>query len=202
MNIITISRNNPEIDAIKNAAAIIKNGGVVVYPSDTSYGLACDPTNPEALRKLCKIKSRDLGKPVSYNFGSIEGIGKFCELTSEQINILRDNLPGPFTFLLTPKPGIFEAGEKIGVRLPDSPVVSALSLALGGPFTATSANLAGEPACYSPEAIIKTFVGAPVQPDLLLDAGPLPPIPASTVVDLTVTPPQTIRLGARTPILK
>lgn len=206
MKVIACNAANPDPTAISEAAKVIQGGGVVAYPSDSSYGLACDPTNPAAMAKLYELKGRPKEKSVSYNFGSIDEIATWAELSGHQRAILKKNLPGRFTFLLTPKksqPVLRrpEQNEKIGVRIPDQIVVQALVDAVGFPITATSANLSGEPAAYSADAVRHAFPNPDLQPNLLLDAGELPGNPASTLVDLTTDPPIVTLRGGREPDL-
>jgi L-threonylcarbamoyladenylate synthase len=196
MKILHISPTEPGFEAVKAAAEYIANGGVVVFPSDSCYGLAADPRNSAAMEKLYLIKNRPAEKAVSCIFRSIDTIAEWAELSPAIITLLEMHLPGPFTFLLEPKLAypLFSEDALVGARIPDHPFTQALSEAVG-PYTATSANRSGEPSTYSIDELQSQLAGGEL-PDLLLDAGVLPAVAPSTVVDLTVSPPTIVRQGS------
>lgn len=210
MKIIETILHMPDQSVVFEAAETIRKGGVVALPFDTCYGLAADPANSEAVQKLFRIKQRAEDKAVSCVFGSIAMIEDWALLTDSNRTILENNLPGCFTFLLEPNDAYpFAAqGALLGARIPDSPLTRALSLELGAPYTATSANISGKPAAYAVEQLLAQlendytgaiFVGSGIHavelPDIVIDAGPLPHLPVSTVVDLTVNPLRIVREG-------
>jgi L-threonylcarbamoyladenylate synthase len=201
MEIQPINRKNPEKTIVRHAADIVKRGGVVVFPSDTCYGVASNPYNKEAIRRLFNIKQRKYTKAVSCIFGNIGEVAQWTNLTNRDRVILEKNLPGPFTFLLRPSEKYPLKSECVGVRIPDSVFTSVFSATLKIPFTATSANLAGRRPTYSLAEILKQFKNQKHQPDLVLDAGELPRLPPSTVVNLTKKAPVIIRKGIVLPLL-
>jgi len=190
MIVKTTNLELPDEDVIAYAAKLIKAGAAVVFPSDTAYGLAVNPQDQAAVKRLFKIKQRPADKQVSCIFGDLEQVKKWAYVDRKELRILERNLPGPFTFILRAPPEYPISSETVGVRIPASPVTKALAAALGEPYTATSANRSSLPACYSPEDIQAQFEGQIYQPDVLLDAGRLAPFPPSAVID--------IREGAKT----
>ena len=195
MNLIKINPQKPEKDKIEVALNILREGGVVVYPTDTLYGIGVNIFNEDAVERVFSIKKRSRSKPISVCLSRIEDISKVAYMDSETEKIARKLLPGPFTLILNKKEGIsstLTAGEtKIGVRIPDSKVSMEISREF--PVTATSANISGMKVPESPEGVYKQL-GESV--DLILDAGTFKETLPSTVVDLTCQPPAVIRRGS------
>ena len=195
MKLIKINPQKPEKDKIELALNILREGGVVVYPTDTLYGIGVNIFNEDAVERVFSIKKRSRSKPISVCLSRIEDISKVAYMDSETEKIARKLLPGPFTLILNKKEGIsstLTAGEtKIGVRIPDSKVSMEISREF--PVTATSANISGMKVPESPEGVYKQL-GESV--DLILDAGTFKETLPSTVVDLTCQPPAVIRRGS------
>lgn len=188
----------PDAFAIRRAASIIRNGGVVVYPTSLLYGLGVDATNHGAVSRVFSIKRRMASNPVSILINRKEDLADIVMAVPDAAKRIMDRLwPGKITLVffasgnlpenLTAKTG------KIGIRLPLHPVAKMLVDAAGTPLTATSVNLSGDPACDRTEEIPEAINRAV---DLILDAGPLPGGAGSTVVDVTVCPPRILREGA------
>jgi len=194
MNLIKINPQKPEKDKIEVALNILREGGVVVYPTDTLYGIGVNIFNEDAVERVFSIKRRSRSKPLSVCLPKVEDIFKVAYVDGETEKIARKLLPGPFTLILNKKEGIsstLTAGEtKIGVRIPDSKV--SIELSREFPVTATSANISGMKVPESPEGVYKQL-GESV--DLILDAGTFKKTLPSTVVDLTCQPPAVIRRG-------
>lgn len=157
--------------------ATIRAGGVVVFPADTVYGLACDPAKPEAIARLYALKGRPPTKPAAVMYFSL---GDLPPIPGNAIRLL----PGPVT-LLIPDPA--DATRKLGVRFP----VTTLT---GPPVLQSSANLSGEPDARTLDEVPDSIRSGA---DLVIDGGTLPGTP-STVVDLTVDPYAIVREGALT----
>jgi L-threonylcarbamoyladenylate synthase len=195
MNLIKINPQKPEKDKIEVALNILREGGVVVYPTDTLYGIAVNIFNEDDVERVFSIKKRLRSKPISVCLSRIEDISKVAYMDSETEKIARKLLPGPFTLILNKKEGIsstLTAGEpKIGIRIPDS--IVSMELSREFPVTATSANISGMKVPESPEGVYKQL-GESV--DLILDAGTFKETLPSTVVDLTCQPPAVIRRGS------
>jgi L-threonylcarbamoyladenylate synthase len=179
---------------IQKAREVLKRGGVVVYPTDTLYGLGANIYLEEAVKKVYQIKKRSPNKPLSICLGRVEDLEKVAHLEGDTILLAQKLLPGPYTLVLKKKdhiPDSLTAGwDKVGVRIPDSPVCR--ELALEFPITTTSANFSGEESPVKVKELVNLFQD---QVDLYLDAGDAHPT-HSTVVDLTTSPPTILREGA------
>lgn len=189
MEIYKINLKNPDPRIIKKAVEVIKKGGILVYPTDTCYGLGVDPENKEAMKRLLKLKGRTTSKKISLIVSDFGMLKRLCQIDQKQEEILKKYLPGPFTFILKKK-----EGGTLGVRIPDCPVTQLLAQELEIPYTATSANLSGEKECYSIKCLLSQFKKERL--DLILDVGELPKNPPSTVVDLTKKEAKVLRRGS------
>lgn len=168
----------------------LRHGGLVVYPTDTLYGLGADARNERAVQRLLDAKGRSGARPVSVAVSSFEEVEPLGELSRPARAFLRSTLPGPYTLLLPAAPGfrrlglaapVGVKGRSIGVRLPNHPLARALAQAVG-PITATSANRHGEPPCRTISEARRAF-GDTV--DAYLDGAPRPSGRPSTLVDWT-----------------
>lgn len=190
----------PQAEAVWQAVSTVRQGGVVLYPSDTIYGLGCDPFQESALEYLLKLKGRDKGKGLLFLSKDLSFINKVCSNIPKVFNELSDSFwPGPVTFLLEGRLGLSESlvGDrgKVAVRWPDQPFMQAWLDALGGPLISTSANLSGSPPAKSLRELRELFLG---RVDLFLEDGePNPKVEPSSIVDLTMNPPQLVREGER-----
>lgn len=180
-------------DHLKAARNILKGGGIVLYPTDTLYGLAVNAFNEEAVKRLYRLKKRPLNKPISICLPDTKWIGKVAHLNPKVEKLINKLLPGPFTIILKKKitvPQILTGGsEKIGIRIPDNIISRELSKEF--PITSTSANISG----MKTHNNIKDIIQQIGEVDLAIDAGPLKG-GASTVIDLTMDPPKILRKGA------
>ena len=175
----------PADGPLEMAANFIKQGGVVAYPTETFYGLAVDPFNEEAVKRLFELKGRDFAEPVSVIIGEI---GMLLNLTDEVSdaaqNLMERFWPGPLTIVLGARvelPQVLTAGRgTIGVRVPGLKAARRLSEATGNAITATSANPSGKPAPVEASEVAAYFDG---QIDLIIDGGTLTSISPSTVVE-------------------
>lgn len=183
-------------ESILMAARIVKRGGIVVYPTDTVYGLGCDPFNEEAVRRLFKVKRRsDKALPVlALNLKNAERIARFSE---EARKVAQRFWPGGLTLVLPKKealPSIVTVGLKsVAVRVPSHPVALKLIDLCGGLLIGTSANVSGnEPSATAQEA--QKQLGGAV--DTILDGGAATLMKPSTILDLTQGVPNVLREGA------
>ena len=189
---------HPDPDAIRRAATVIRDGGVVVYPTSLLYGLGADALNPDAVDRVFAVKRRAATKPVSILINSRQDLDCLAAEIPAAAEVLMDRLwPGKVTLVFRTTAGLpinLTAGTgKIGIRLPLHPVAKKLLEEAGMPVTATSANLSGGPACASVPDMPETLLWAA---DLILDAGGLPGGAGSTVIDVTLSPPVILREGA------
>lgn len=201
MNLIKINPQKPEKDKIEFALNTLREGGIIVYPTDTLYGIGVNIFNETAVERVFSIKKRSRSKPISVCLPEVEDIFKVAYMDSETEKIARKLLPGPFTLILKKKESIsmvLTAGEsKIGVRVPDSKVSMELSREF--PLTATSANISGMEVPESPEEVYKQL-GESI--DLTLDAGTFERSAPSTVIDMTCHPPKVLRKGSGMELLE
>lgn len=182
----------PTLKNIQKARRIIKRGGVIIYPTDTLYGLGADIFNQKAVKKIFAIKGRDFKKPISVLVSDFRDIKKIAVLNKEQEKIAGGLLPGPFTLIFRKKKcisNLLTAGsQKVGIRIPDSKICQALAKNL--PITATSANISGRKPIVNIKKIAKIFAN---KVDLILVGKNLSGKP-STVIDLTEKPFKIIKI--------
>lgn len=200
MEIVKINPKNPSSALIKEASSILKEGGVIVYPTDTVYGLGVDATNKKAIEKVYKIKGRTFRKPLLVIVSNIKMAEKFCEITQTAKKLIKKFWPGAVSFVLRKnEKGRRELkikGKTIGLRMPKSPISLEIAKKFGRPFTSTSANLAKRPPCYSLGEIQKQFGKKKLAlVNLMLDCGYLPKRETSTIIDLSSTKPKILREG-------
>lgn len=200
MIVISTNRHRPSRKAIALAVAVLRAGGVVAYPTDTAYGLAADSGNPSAIKKIFNIKSRERGKPLPLIAASLRQAGGMAVLRGELARLARRHWPGPLTVVAPRRPAVGQAAaggaKTVAIRVPASLLARALAEAVGRPITSTSANLSGHPAPYSGATVRKEFSGRRASPDLLLDAGRLPPRPVSTIIAAVRGKIKVLRQGA------
>jgi len=178
---------------------VLNEGGLVIFPSDTVYGLLVDAQNEKAVKKLIAFKNRPPGKPISV-FVDWSFIDDLVEISLSQEKILKKILPGPFTIVLKSKgkvsPLLESEKKTLGIRIPDYQPINQLIKKINKPVTATSANLSGKAPHYSVESLLnqlpenkKNLI------DLIIDAGKLPRNKPSTVVDLFEEKIKIVRQG-------
>ena len=185
---LDVNPAHPEPHKIRQAAALLESGRVVVYPTDTIYGLGADSDSRVAIDRLYALRKLDPNKPLSLICRSLSDVGQYAIMSNECHRFMRRHLPGPYTFILPGK----SRRRAIGVRVPDSPVALALIDALGRPIMSTSAIFDGE-ATSDPIVLVETL--DPQVVGLVLDAGLLAGVPL-TVIDWTEEDPQVVREGA------
>jgi L-threonylcarbamoyladenylate synthase len=186
-------------EAIVEAAKVMLAGGTVVFPTDTVYGLGCDATNEQAVKKIFKIKGRQDTKPLAVIVRDIEMAKKVAFVDKRLEKALNIIWPGAVTVILWRRhklPAVLTAKEEtIGLRVPDYKLMHLLSENMGRPFVATSANISGEQATNKIEEVLKHFEKNAFRPDLILDAGDLKCCEPSTVLDLSKEKPKIVRIG-------
>ncbi len=183
VEIIKINSKNLDLESIKKAAKVIRKGGLIVYPTDTLYGLGADALDSKSVKKVIDVKGRDPDKPISIAFENLDQAKKYSKFNSLALKIAEKFLPGPLTLILYQKkkiPKELNPDNKIRVRIIGHPVVEALLKEAKVPITSTSANLSdGKSPVTAKEAIRQ--IGNKV--DLVLDAGKCRYSKPSTVVD-------------------
>ena len=184
--------------AASAAAGVLRGGGIVLYPTDTLYGLGVDATNSEAISRLIAIKGREEGKPISILVANIEAASPYAHVTDTSREFAKKRLPGALTLVLPSKnslPSEISQNGLVGIRISAHPFAAALTALFGRPITATSANRAGENPPPFPRDILLPFGSAMKDIALVIDDGPAQSIP-STVISFASDTPQILREGA------
>lgn len=195
MKLIKINPENPETAKIEMAREILRQGGTLVYPTDTVYGLAANIFHEKAVLNIYEIKKRSKDKPISICLSQTQDIKTVAQLSPDLEKIIQEILPGSYTLILNKNENLqsrVTAGtDKIGIRIPNNLICRELSRKF--PITTTSANISGHQSPLSAREAQKELDD---KPDMILDSGPCSGGVSSTVVDLTVTPPRIVREGA------
>jgi L-threonylcarbamoyladenylate synthase len=199
VNTLKLTPTNHQ-EVISQTIAVLKTGGLVVFPSDTVYGLLADAQNSQAISKLLAFKERRPGQAISIFVTDKNMAQDYIILNQNALNVINNLLPGPFTVIAQSKhqtdPRLEAENGTLGIRIPDFPLILDLVTLFGKPLTATSANLSGKPSVYNIEPLIKTLSEKKkAMLDLIVDAGDLPKNKPSTVIDTTTGQLKTLRIG-------
>ncbi|TDN86414.1 translation factor SUA5 [Salegentibacter sp. 24] len=196
--LLKIYDENPSQKHINKVVEILRNGGLIIYPTDTVYGLGCDITNTAALEKIAQIKGVKLEKAnFSFICEDLSNLSDYVkQIDSATFKILKRNLPGPYTFILPGNnnlPNVFKKKKTVGIRVPDNAICKSIVATLGNPIVSTSIYDEDEVIEYTtdPELIKEKWDHLV---DLVIDGGYGDNIP-STVIDLTNSQPEVIREG-------
>ena len=181
---------------IDDAVRILRDGGVVIYPTDTVYALGCDALNNRAIERLCRLKGINLDKQLlSVVCASISQAAEYARIDNRAFRLMKDNLPGPFTFILpsaSSLPKVFKGRKSVGVRVPDNAIALALAESLGNPVMTTSVSVENDDDIISPDALELAYRH---DADLLIDAGEGGSV-VSTIIDcLDSSAPEILRQG-------
>lgn len=196
--ILNVHTKNPETRVVRRAADVLAGGGIIIYPTDTVYGLGCSVTDKNAIERIHLVKRQRADKPFSFVCSDLTHISEYAQVSNAAFKIMKHMIPGPYTFILPAGrmkqlPKILVSKRKtVGIRVPDSPVTQALVRELGHPILSTSVTLDSSEPLNDPEVIRENFNNAV---DLILDGGVLLSEP-STVLDLTGEAPVVVRKGA------
>lgn len=192
MRILKTSSDKIDENVIGEAIEVLANGGVVLYPTDTVYGLGANIFDAKAVRSVFEIKQRSFLKPLSILVSDIAAIDLVAKVSLEQKKVINSHLPGPYTFILKKRktvPRVVTSGSVyVGIRVPDNQI--ACRLASLFPITTTSANLSDEEVLSTPDEILDQL-GCDV--DFVIDVGELNSSHASKIVDLSGRNPKIIR---------
>jgi tRNA threonylcarbamoyl adenosine modification protein (Sua5/YciO/YrdC/YwlC family) len=186
----------PQLRYINKAVSVLKEGGVIIYPTDTVYGIGCDIFNKEALERIFAIKNDGNSKLLSFVCSDLKDISRYARVSDYAYRTMRHLLPGPYTFILpaaklVPKK-LWSKRKTVGIRVPNNNITLKLVEELGNPVISTSTTNRKGDVIYDPLEIKNIFNS---QVDLMLSMGPLMGEP-STVVDLSEDGPEIIRKGA------
>jgi tRNA threonylcarbamoyl adenosine modification protein (Sua5/YciO/YrdC/YwlC family) len=186
----------PQLRFINKAVEIMRNGGVIIYPTDTVYGFGCDIFNKEALERIYNIKQDTGTKLFSFICNDLKDISKYAKVSDYAYKSMKKLLPGPYTFVLpaareVPKT-LLTKRKTVGIRVPKNNIALTLAKELGNPIISTSVTTRKGEVLYDPEEI-KIIFNSSV--DLMLSSGALEGKPSS-IIDLSGDEPEIIREGA------
>jgi tRNA threonylcarbamoyl adenosine modification protein (Sua5/YciO/YrdC/YwlC family) len=195
MERLQIDPLHPKGKHLRRAVEVLRKGGVIIYPTDTIYGLGCDIFNKDAVERIYQIKGKSWKSPLSFICPDLKEISRYAYVSNAAYRIMKRGLPGPYTFVLPATPLVpkllLSKRKTVGIRVPDHPICHALLEEFGGPIVSTSVTGPGGDPLNLPEEIEAHFRGIV---DLMLDVGPLGLVP-STVIDLTGETPVVVREG-------
>ena len=197
--LIKLYPNNPNEKQLAEVVACLRNGGIIIYPTDTVYGLGCDIYQAKAIEKLCKIRNINPEKAnLSFICADLSHLSDFVKpIDNAVFRVLKHALPGPFTFILNANnkvPKLMHSNKKtVGIRVPDNDIARSIVKLLGNPIVSTSIHDDDEVVEYStdPELIYEKYKDLV---DLVIDGG-YGELQASTVVDYTSDEPVIVRQG-------
>lgn len=197
MKRVRIYEEKPSEAEIDKAVKVLRDGGIVIYPTDTVYALGCDALNVRAVERICQIKGINPQKVnLSIICRELSWVSEYAKLSNLYFKLLKRNLPGAFTFILPTSsslPKIYKNRKTVGIRIPDNAITLALVEALGNPLLTTSVAIDEEEPEYGtdPELIAERYEAVA---DLIIDGGEGGTIP-STTVDCTGDAPVILREG-------
>ena len=199
MNIFRLYSDSLEGRFIEQSVEALREGNVIIFPTDTLYALGCDALNQRAIERLCRIKGINPDKNLlSIICCDISQASEYARIDNRAYRILKDYLPGPFTFILpasTKLPKVFKGRKTVGIRGPDSSVAREIARSLGNPMLTSSVELSDESSDFitDPSLIADSYIN---DISIVIDAGESTTSP-STIVDLTDSyEPRVIRQGA------
>ena len=204
MKSITIDLNSDFTEAVREAVQVLRAGGIVVYPTDTVYGLGANALDSVAVNRVFRMKKRSTLTPMPSVVKNILWAKELAFISPLHEDRLAKVWPGKVTVVLPKReivPSVLVGGSQtIGMRVPDHLFVDKLLGKFGYPVTGTSANLADQEPARDPQYFIEVLAaGGDIMPDLVIDAGVLPESAPSTVMDLTGPEPKILRIGAAKP---
>jgi L-threonylcarbamoyladenylate synthase len=199
VKIAKIDAVNPDVKVLEHAAKLIAKGGVIVCPTDTGYAFSANALDVRAVTRVFQLKGRAFSNPIHIAVGSIEEAADYAQVNEVARCLAAHYLPGALTLVLKKKetvPSLLVANlNTVGIRIPNNKIMLSLVAKVGKPLTTTSANISGKPTPYSVEEIVAQLGDGIENLALILDQGPLPQRDLSTIVDLSISPPQLIRQG-------
>ena len=196
MKLLKVFKDNPNERFMELAADVMRRGGVVIYPTDTLYARGCDALNNNAIERICKLKGIKSDRTnLSIICEDLSQVAQYARLDNANFRLLKDNLPGPFTFILpalSKLPKAFKGRKAVGVRIPDNRIAMALVEALGNPIMTSSVPIDDDmDYTIEPELIAERY---DADVEMVIDGGE-GGIEPSTVVDCTADEPEIIRQG-------
>ncbi|MBW4693031.1 MAG: threonylcarbamoyl-AMP synthase [Lyngbya sp. HA4199-MV5] len=204
--LFTLHPDNPQTRSLDQIVAALKNGAVMLYPTDTVYAIGCDLNSKSAIQRVRQIKQLSNDKPLTFLCPSLSDIAQYAVVSDSAYRMMRRLIPGPYTFLLpttklVPKLVMNPKRKTTGIRVPDHTLCLALTNALGNPIISTSAHLleegaASKTAKTAPEiSRFELFDNLEKLVDVIIDSGTEPGYQMSTILDLTTEEPMLVRRG-------
>ena len=193
--LININPINPQDRLIRKVADVLRQGGIIAYPTDTFYGIGCDIMNKKAIEKIYQIKQRNKNKPFSFICSGLTNISRYAKVSNYAYRTMKRLLPGPYTFILegskmVPKMMLTKR-KTAGIRVPDNRICIELIGQLGNPIISTSATLPNNEILHDP-SLIHEHLNSRL--DVVIDGGPVPGSPSS-VISLINDEPEVLREG-------
>lgn len=193
--LLKINPENPQKRLIHRVVDCLKQGGVIAYPTDTTYGIGCDIFNKKGVKRIYQIKQREAKKPFSFICSDLSDVASYAQVSNFAFKTMRRHLPGPFTFVLEATrvvPDLLTTRQKtVGIRIPDNPIAMDIVRELGHPLVTTSANISGADVMHDAE-LIEEKLGRML--DFVVDGGILVGDP-STVISLLDDNVEVLREG-------
>jgi len=193
--LISINEENPQPRLITRVVDVLEKGGVIAYPTDTTYGIGCSILNKKGIERIYSIKQREKKKPFSFICSDLSDIARYAKVSNYQYKVMKRLLPGAYTFVLPASstvPDLLVTKQKtVGIRIPDNRICLAIVGQLGHPIITTSANRSGEEPIGDP-FVVDNELGR--QLDLVVDGGVLS-ASVSSVVSLIDDVPDILRRG-------
>ncbi len=170
--LLQINQENPQERLINQVVGKLKQGGLIAYPTDTTYGIGCNIFNRRGVKNIYQIKQRDARKPFSFICADLSDVANYAQVSNFAFKIMKRHLPGPYTFVLDATrvvpTNMITRQKTVGIRIPDDEIALAIVRQLGHPLVTTSANLTGESPLHDP-AEIEATMGRML--DLVIDGG-------------------------------
>ncbi|MDY0291452.1 MAG: L-threonylcarbamoyladenylate synthase [Desulfuromonadaceae bacterium] len=179
---LTINPHNPQQRLLDRVVECLRNGGIIVYPTDTTYGMGCDIYNKKGIERIYQIKQRDKRKPFSFICPDLATIASYANVSNNAFKIMKRHLPGPYTFVLEATrevPDLLVTKQRtVGVRMPDNNIAMEIVRQLGHPLVTTSANITQQQT-YEDPSLIEDELGS--QLDMVVDGGKIIGEPSSVI---------------------
>ncbi len=193
--ILEINPENPQPRLITRVVDLLKSGGIIAYPTDTTYGIGCSIFNKRGIERIYLLKRREKKKPFSFICSDISDVARYAKVSNYAFKILKRHLPGPYTFVLTASnivPDLLVTKQKsVGIRIPSNKICHEITKNLGHPIITTSANISGEEPIGDPEKV-ELELGKNL--DLVINGGILS-ADVSSVISLINDTPIVLRKG-------
>lgn len=195
--LIKLYEDNPNRNQIYRIVQVLRNGGIIIIPTDTLYAFACDIFNKNSVESIIRIKEKDLRKSnLSVSCNDMSQVSEYAKMDDAAFKLMKKNMPGPFTFILNGSnnlPKLFKNKKTVGIRMPQNNIVAEIIRELGNPIMTSSIFQDNETGYVTDPELIDEKYGKMV--DLVIDGGEGGSIP-STIVDCTEGEPEVVREGA------